>query len=130
MSVIYKDFPLLKSDVDEDDYISTWSNILRNGITFKGLCFNLPAIECANYILLRKQIAQNNVVQILAKTYFSHQEIRNKSCEELKSMLLSEKEIDWNKLELKHKNGIYCMKSKKDYEGIEKTVWSLVESIV
>lgn len=78
---------------------------------FDSRCFNIPKEEVANLIFWRQQDATRNSIQLAAQTYFSQEQLQNKSCDQLQEMLWSENGINWNNYDTMFKRGSCCVKS-------------------
>lgn len=62
---------------------------------FDSRCWNLPKDEVTNYFFWRQQDCIRNSIQMVAQANFSHKELHNKKCADIKEMLL-EKGINWD----------------------------------
>lgn len=58
-------------------------------------CFNLPKEEVVNNFYWRQLEAIRNSIQMIGQANFRHKELQNKTCEDIRGMLLSQKKIDW-----------------------------------
>ncbi|MEY8366547.1 tRNA(His) guanylyltransferase Thg1 family protein [Anaerovoracaceae bacterium 41-7] len=85
---------------------------MENGATFDCRCFNVPKEEVCNLIYWRQLDAIRNSVQMVGQANFSHKELQNKSCNSIKEMLASEKNIDWNDYPIECQRGSCCRKIK------------------
>ncbi len=63
---------------------------------FDARAFNIPESEVCNYFIWRQQDAIRNSVEMLGQSYYPQSKLQNKSCEDIKKMLLEEHQIDWN----------------------------------
>lgn len=73
--------------------------------------FNVPIDEVCNCLIWRQQDAVRNSIQALGQANFSHKSLQKKSCNDIKEMLLAEKSIDWNDLEIGKQRGFACYKN-------------------
>ena len=68
---------------------------------------------------------------MVGQAYFSHKELSNKSCNNIKDMLMERKEINWNDFPVYKKRGSCCIK--KEYEDKEtkslRTRWVIDNNI-
>jgi len=71
--------------------------------------FNIPKEEVCNYFIWRQQDWQRNSISMLAQAYFSHKELHKKSTKDMLDMLM-EKNVNWNELDDKWKNGICILR--------------------
>jgi len=71
---------------------------------FDSRAFNIPKEEVCNYFIWRQQDWLKNSIQMLARTYFSHKQLKDKKIQDMHEMLY-EKRINWADLPNKYKNG-------------------------
>lgn len=71
--------------------------------------FNLAKEEVTNYLYWRQLDAIRNSIQMVGQANFSQNELQNKACSVIQSMLL-EKGINWNDLATYKKRGSCCIK--------------------
>ena len=76
---------------------------------FDARCFNIPKEEAANLIYWRQLDAIRNSIQMVGQANFSHREIQNKSCNDIRDMLKTQKEIDWDDFPMHQKRGSCCV---------------------
>ena len=93
---------------DERKYIETLKNALNKGALFDSRCFNIPKEEVVNYFYWRQLDAMRNSVQMVGQANFSSKELDHKTCENIKEMLLSQKNINWNDLPIWQQRGTCC----------------------
>lgn len=88
------------------------SYIMSNekGAMFDSRCFNIPKEEVTNYIYWRQADASRNSIQMVGQANFSHKELKNKSCNDIQDMLMTQKGINWNDLPTYQKRGSCCIK--------------------
>jgi len=72
---------------------------------FDARVFNLPKEEVVNYFVWRQQDATRNSINMLARFHFSHKELHKKTTSEVQDMLMLQKNINWNNLEVWKKRG-------------------------
>lgn len=101
------------------DYIATLKKAAQKGAMFDARCFNIPKEEVANLIYWRQLDAMRNSIQMVGQANFSHKELQNKSCNDIKEMLLKEKEIDWNSFPEDCKRGSACIKTPPKEKVVE-----------
>lgn len=63
---------------------------------FDSRCFNLTKEEVTNYFYWRQLDAIRNSIQMLGQSCFTQKQLQNKSCNEIKEMLLKEKGVNWD----------------------------------
>lgn len=67
-------------------------------------------VEVANYFVWRQRDAVRNSVRMVGYTYFSHGQLDRKSTDEVREMLFSQHQINWNDYPTGHKRGRLVMK--------------------
>lgn len=72
---------------------------------FDARVFNLPKEEVTNYFIWRQQDASRNSLQMLARFYFSHNELQNKNNSDIQDMLMLQKGVNWNSIDTWMKRG-------------------------
>lgn len=97
-------------------HLTAHEQALQKGAMFDARCFNIPKEEVANYFYWRQLDATRNSIQLYGQANFSHKELQNKSCNDIKEML-SKKEIFWDNLneEIKHGSCVYYDKETHEY---------------
>lgn len=126
ISILLKDFPNLNTEqwfggiiqkicsisaasvsVYFNDYFRSLNDINQS----KGLAlfdcrvFQLPEEEVVNYFIWRQRDATKNSIQLLGHSKFSHVRLQHKSGNDIQEMLLTEKDINWNDLDIWKKRG-------------------------
>lgn len=82
---------------------------------FDSRVFCLPNVtEVHNYVLWRQNDATRNSVQMVAHANYKQKQIQSKNTDEMKAMMIREKNIDWDAFPAKYKRG--CMVVKEYYE--------------
>ena len=98
------------SDTGEDQY-DVYLKAVEKGAMFDARCFNIPKEDCCNMIYWRQLDAARNSIQMVGQANFSHKELKNKSCNQIQDMLMTEKGINWNDFPTYQKRGSCCIKS-------------------
>lgn len=126
-----------RSQGDYETLLPTYLKV-RSSAMFDARCFNIPKEEVTNLIYWRQLDATRNSIQLAGQTYFSHSQLKNKSCNKIQDMLFTEKGINWNNYDTMFKRGACCIKVDGDgwkidteipifkgegREYIEKLVW-------
>lgn len=75
---------------------------------FDARCFVIPREDVVNYMYWRQVDAIRNSVSGLAQANFSHKQLHKKNSKQMKEMLLTEKNIDWNNCSTRQKRG-WCV---------------------
>lgn len=82
---------------------------------FDSRVFQLPREEVTNYFIWRQKDSIRNSVSSYARTFYSHKQLQNKSCEDMKNMLKSDEHLPWENLENWKKYGTaYSHENKLD----------------
>lgn len=77
---------------------------------FDSRAFVLPKEEVCNYFIWRQQDATRNSIQGLGQANFSHKQLHGKSCDAIQDMLMLEKQINWNDVDVYFKRGGCCLR--------------------
>lgn len=89
---------------------------IKEGAMFDCRVFNIPKEEVANLIYWRQLDAIRNSIQMVGQANFSHKQLQGKSCENIKGMLITEKDINWSNYPTYLQRGSAC---RKDVSGWE-----------
>lgn len=81
-----------------------------NKALFDSRVYSMPKEEVNNYFIWRQKDAIRNSIQMVGQANFSHKELLNKKCDEVQSMLLENKQIDWNLLPTYEQRGATIVK--------------------
>ena len=96
------------------DEFSTYLNKLdkasKKGALFDARAFNVPKEEVCNNLIWRQRDAENNSVQSLAQSLYSHKELQGLSVKSLQDKIFTEKGINWNDLPIYQKRGTTVIK--------------------
>lgn len=85
-----------------------------NNAIFDARAFVIPEDDVINYFYWRQKDAIRNGIEMVGKTYLTHQELHKKSCDMIIEML-KEKEINWNEYDTWLTRGV-CVYKKLDEE--------------
>lgn len=110
---------------------AAYDKAIKRGAMFDARVFSIPENEIVNCFIWRQQDATRNAVQMLGQTYFSHNELQDKSSNDIQDMLFTIKGINFNDMPVAFKRGICCYK--KEVPCAErlvgyKTEWILDEN--
>lgn len=94
------------------DLYDTYLMAVKKGAMFDARCFNIPKEEVTNLIYWRQLDAIRNSIQMVGQANFSHNELQNKSCDDIQNMLMAQKDINWNDFPTAQKRGSCCAKNK------------------
>ncbi len=72
---------------------------------FDARVYNVPKEEVVNYFIWRQQDASRNSVQMLGRFFFSQKEMHGKNNSEVQDMLMLQKGINWNDIDVWKKRG-------------------------
>ena len=92
-------------------YISNYLRAIHLGAVFDSRCFNIPKEEVTNLLYWRQLDATRNSIQMVGRANFSHKELMYKSCNDIKDMLVNQKNINWNDFPIYQKRGSCCKKA-------------------
>ncbi|MBR4984005.1 MAG: tRNA(His) guanylyltransferase Thg1 family protein [Lachnospiraceae bacterium] len=98
------------NNLNNEKYIEALFNAIDKGATFDCRVFNIPKEEVANLIYWRQLDAMRNSVQMVGQANFSHKQLQGKSCEQIKEMLITEKNINWDNFPIYLQRGTACYK--------------------
>lgn len=90
----------------------TYSKALDRGATFDARAFNIPPEEVCNCLIWRQQDAIRNSIQGLGQKHFSQRQLEGKNCKEIKEMLITEKDCDWDKVQQRFQRGTCCFRDR------------------
>ena len=96
-------------NMEDTEQLKTYCHAVEKGATFDARVFVLPADEVCNYFIWRQQDAIRNSIQSMGQAHFSHKELMNKNCENIKQMLV-EKNLKWESLPISYQRGICVIK--------------------
>ena len=108
----WREVNILNNDylnMEDTKHLNTYCYAVEKGATFDARIFVLPEDEVCNYFIWRQQDAIRNSIQAVGQAYFSHKELMNKSCENIKQMLV-EKNIKWEAYPIPQRRGICVAK--------------------
>lgn len=132
----YDHYEDLYSRIPYESVIKLYDNYLyskNKGAMFDARCFNLPKEEVTNYFYWRQLDAMRNSVQMVGQANFSHKELQHKSCNDIKEMLIDQKNIDWTSLPLYQQRGSCCIKEaykeETEYGEVTRTRWKIDKNI-
>lgn len=97
-----------------NEYSLVLMRCLEKMAIFDARCFNIPKEEVVNLVYWRQLDAIRNSILMCGQANFSHAELMNKSCPQIKEMLLSIGK-DWDKLPIYKQRGIACVRENKTW---------------
>ena len=90
--------------------IERYVNAAEKGAMFDARCFNIPKEEVTNLIYWRQLDATRNSIQMVGQAYFSHAKLKDKTCNDIQDMLMTQCGINWNDFTIPCKRGTACIK--------------------
>lgn len=97
-----------------DNYALTLSRCIGAPAMFDARCFNIPKEEVVNLIYWRQLDAVRNSIQACGQAHFSHKQLMNKSCKDIKEMLV-EINQPWENLPVFKQRGTCCTREDKQW---------------
>ena len=95
-------------------YIQTLRECLTMPAMFDARAFNIPREEVINLIYWRQLDAVRNSIQSCGQSVFSHKQLMNKSCAEIKEMLAAAGKA-WENLPIYKQRGTCCIRENKQW---------------
>ena len=96
-------------NTEDTEHLNAYCRATEKGATFDARVFVLPADEVCNYFIWRQQDAIRNSIQSMGQAHFSHKELMNKNCENIKQMLV-EKNLKWESIPVSCQRGVCVIK--------------------
>lgn len=98
-----------KEVIAADKLVKAYERACNTGAIFDARVFVLPADEVCNYFWWRQSDAIRNSIQSMGQAHFSHKELMNKNCENIKQMLV-EKNLKWESIPVSCQRGVCVIK--------------------
>ena len=98
----------------EHDYSITLAKCIDAPAMFDARCFNIPKEEVTNLLYWRQLDAIRNSIQSMGQSLFSHKELMNKSCAQIKEMIETT-DASWDGLPTYRQRGTACFKSEEGW---------------
>lgn len=105
------------------EYFKKLINAMHKGAMFDARVFNVPKEEVTNCLLWRQNDAVRNSIQMLGQAHFTHEQLQNKSNNDIQNMLFTEKHINWNDFPTYLRRGSCCIKVQDDLDSRPK--WTI-----
>lgn len=108
----WREVNMLNNDylnTEDTEHLNAYCHAVEKGATFDARVFVLPADEVCNYFWWRQADAQRNSIQSMGQAHFTHKELMNKNCENIKQMLV-EKNLKWESIPVSCQRGICVIK--------------------
>lgn len=123
MQIVKEEYGLTDEDLEDgsDFWEKRWTLYQQKMgfATFDARCFNVPKEEVTNLIYWRQLDATRNSIQMVGQTYFSHNELHEKSCNMIQDMLHEQKGINWNDYPTHQKRGTCVVRRPIQTERVE-----------
>lgn len=98
---------IISADPTSSYSITLSKCINEKAATFDARCFNIPKEEVVNLVYWRQLDAVRNSILSCGQAEFSHKELMNKSCKEIKTML-EDIGKSWDKIPIYKQRGTAC----------------------
>jgi len=95
---------------------SVFSRIYGKNVCFDSRAWSIPQNEVCNYFIWRQIDATRNAIQMAGREYFSHTQLKNKSCNEIQEMLFQEYKINFNDYPVVRRRGFCVVKEESDLD--------------
>ena len=118
-----------KYEEGTEEYIKTLLKAVEKGAMFDARVFNIPKEEVTNCIYWRQLDASRNSIQMVGQANFSHNELQNKSCNDIQDMLMLQKNINWNDFPTYQKRGTCVVRNKIVVESDRITETAILRDI-
>lgn len=105
---------ITKECQDRESLYHIYQIALDKGAMFDASAFNIPKEEVTNCIYWRQLDATRNSIQMVGQAYFSHNELHEKTCNQIQDMLHEQKGINWNDYRPYLKRGTAIVKTEID----------------
>lgn len=112
------------SDENQKHYLKLY-NIYHSKIDkaiFDSRVFIVPKEEVCNYFIWRENDCSKNSIQMVCQSNFSHKDLQQQDCNQLKEKLFKEKQINWDELPTYQKFGVCIVKENYTLDNEEKTI--------
>lgn len=113
---------------EDEKLYHAYLNASKKGTMFDSRCFNIPKEEVTNLIYWRQLDAMRNSIQMVGQAHFSPAKLKNKTCNDIQDMLMTQCGINWNTFTIPCKRGTACIKV-EDKETIKEPNAYFVEQI-
>ena len=98
---------------EDEKLYHAYLNASKKGAMFDSRCFNIPKEEVANLIYWRQLDAMRNSIQMVGQAHFSPAKLKNKTCNDIQDMLMTQCGINWNTFTIPCKRGTACIKTEE-----------------
>lgn len=98
---------------EDEKLYHVYLNASKKGAMFDARCFNIPKEEVTNLIYWRQLDAMRNSIQMVGQAHFSPAKLKNKTCNDIQDMLMTQCGINWNTFTIPCKRGTACIKAEE-----------------
>lgn len=93
--------------------VGRYVHAAEKGAMFDARCFNIPKEEVTNLIYWRQLDATRNSIQMVGQACFSHTKLKDKTCNDIQDMLMTQCGINWNNFTIPCNEVLHVLKQKK-----------------
>lgn len=97
----------------DKNYAKALQKAMDVGAEFDCRAFNIPKEEVTNLVYWRQCDASKNSIQMVARAYFSHRELKNKKGNDMQDMLHEQFGVNWNDFPTEQKRGSACIRNEE-----------------
>lgn len=98
---------------EDEKLYHAYLNASKKGAMFDARCFNIPKEEVTNLIYWRQLDAMRNSIQMVGQAHFSPAKLKDKTCNDIQDMLMTQCGINWNTFTIPCKRGAACIKAEE-----------------
>ena len=114
------------SDPESSGVQANWYLAAREkGAMFDARVFNIPKEEVTNLVYWRQLDAARNSIQMVGQANFSHNELQNKTCNDIQDMLMLQKGINWNDFPVDCKRGAAGIRVNTESDDTIRCEWKI-----
>ena len=95
---------------EDEKLYHAYLNASKKGAMFDSRCFNIPKEEVTNLIYWQQLDAMRNNIQMVGQAHFSPAKLKDKTCNDIQDMLMTQCGINWNTFTIPCKRGTACIK--------------------
>ena len=103
-------------------YVTRLNEAINKGAMFDARCFNISKEEVVNLVYWRQLDAIRNSIQMVGQANFSHKDLQNKSCEQIKEMLQAPECDTWESYPIYLQRGSAVIKDENGKWFVDKNM--------
>lgn len=88
----------------------------RANVNFDSRAFSVPQDDACNYFIWRQQDATRNAIEMAGREYFSHKELHEKTCDDIREMLFQRHGVNFNDYPTVRKRGFAIVDGKLELD--------------